>query len=547
MPARLVNLADVVEVYHRTGGVDAAVAVARERSGTQFDPALVDVFCAEAPTLFGDIDVGDDLAGGDRRGAGARDRALRRGARVRAGGDRRLHRPQVARGRSATRAAWPTSRARPRRSTGCRTPTPSSCAGRGWCTTSVASASPTRSGTSAGRSPRRSSSGCACIPYLTERMLASSAALAPLGRDRRPAPRAPRRLGVSARAVRRRAHAGGADPRGGRRLSRDDRAAASPRRAHCRGGRGRAARGRPAGAVRRRRGRRRAARGGPSASSAGASGPAGLTSREVEVLRLLVRGLSNKEIAEQLVISRKTAGSHVEHIYSKIGVSNRARASLFAIKHGLMAGDVGARRRSGECPMRGRPADRTVARMTQHDASTTTLGRLGAWAADHRRRGRRSSGAWSCSPSARSRRSPTGRCRAPAGRRRARSPGRPVARSSRVSPGRGRTRCRWSWPARAPGSATGRCAPRSPAWRRVLRRDRAVSGVLAPQPGVDRLAGPPHRDRRRARGRGAVGDGRGGGAARGPPRPAVQRPASRCASPARPRCGPTSTTPTRPR
>jgi DNA-binding CsgD family transcriptional regulator len=67
--------------------------------------------------------------------------------------------------------------------------------------------------------------------------------------------------------------------------------------------------------------------------------PGGLTSREVEVLRLLVRGLSNREIAEQLVISPKTAGSHVEHIYSKIGVSNRARASLFAIKHGLMTGE----------------------------------------------------------------------------------------------------------------------------------------------------------------------------------------------------------------
>ena len=50
-----------------------------------------------------------------------------------------------------------------------------------------------------------------------------------------------------------------------------------------------------------------------------------------------MRGLSNKEIAEQLVISRKTAGSHVEHIYAKIGVSNRARASLFAMKHGLIA------------------------------------------------------------------------------------------------------------------------------------------------------------------------------------------------------------------
>jgi HD-GYP domain-containing protein (c-di-GMP phosphodiesterase class II) len=67
--------------------------------------------------------------------------------------------------------------------------------------------------------------------------------------------------------------------------------------------------------------------------------PAGLTSREVEVLRLLVRGLSYREIAEELVISRRTAGSHVEHIYAKIGVSNRARASLFAMKHGLMTAD----------------------------------------------------------------------------------------------------------------------------------------------------------------------------------------------------------------
>jgi DNA-binding NarL/FixJ family response regulator len=50
-----------------------------------------------------------------------------------------------------------------------------------------------------------------------------------------------------------------------------------------------------------------------------------------------VRGLSNREIAERLVISRKTAGTHVEHIYAKLGVSNRARASLFAMKHGLIA------------------------------------------------------------------------------------------------------------------------------------------------------------------------------------------------------------------
>lgn len=65
-------------------------------------------------------------------------------------------------------------------------------------------------------------------------------------------------------------------------------------------------------------------------------GPAGLTAREVEVLRLLARGLSNKDIGCALVISPKTVGNHVEHIYSKIGASNRASASLFAIRAGLL-------------------------------------------------------------------------------------------------------------------------------------------------------------------------------------------------------------------
>jgi HD-GYP domain-containing protein (c-di-GMP phosphodiesterase class II) len=65
--------------------------------------------------------------------------------------------------------------------------------------------------------------------------------------------------------------------------------------------------------------------------------PAGLTTREVEVLRLLARGFSQRQIAERLVITRKTAGHHIQHIYAKIGVPNRARASLFAIKHGLVA------------------------------------------------------------------------------------------------------------------------------------------------------------------------------------------------------------------
>jgi len=63
---------------------------------------------------------------------------------------------------------------------------------------------------------------------------------------------------------------------------------------------------------------------------------AGLTNREVEVLRLVARGLSNKAIAARLVVTSKTVGNHVEHIYTKIGVSNRAGAALFATRHGLL-------------------------------------------------------------------------------------------------------------------------------------------------------------------------------------------------------------------
>jgi HD-GYP domain-containing protein (c-di-GMP phosphodiesterase class II) len=69
------------------------------------------------------------------------------------------------------------------------------------------------------------------------------------------------------------------------------------------------------------------------------SGPSGLTAREVDVLRLLSRGLTNKEIADRLVISRKTVANHVEHIYGKLGVSTRTAAALFATQHGLLSAE----------------------------------------------------------------------------------------------------------------------------------------------------------------------------------------------------------------
>ncbi len=64
--------------------------------------------------------------------------------------------------------------------------------------------------------------------------------------------------------------------------------------------------------------------------------PNGLSDREVEVLRLVAQGLSNRDIADRLFISPRTAESHVQHIYTKIGMSTRAGAAMFAMRHDLI-------------------------------------------------------------------------------------------------------------------------------------------------------------------------------------------------------------------
>ncbi len=65
-------------------------------------------------------------------------------------------------------------------------------------------------------------------------------------------------------------------------------------------------------------------------------GPARLTTRETEVLGLLAQGLPNKVIADRLGISRKTVGNHVEHIYTKLAVTNRAGAAMRAVQYGIV-------------------------------------------------------------------------------------------------------------------------------------------------------------------------------------------------------------------
>jgi HD-GYP domain-containing protein (c-di-GMP phosphodiesterase class II) len=64
--------------------------------------------------------------------------------------------------------------------------------------------------------------------------------------------------------------------------------------------------------------------------------PAGLTARELDVLRLVARGRSNRQIGAALVISPRTAEHHVQSVYAKIGVSTRAAAALFAMEQGLL-------------------------------------------------------------------------------------------------------------------------------------------------------------------------------------------------------------------
>jgi DNA-binding CsgD family transcriptional regulator len=89
--------------------------------------------------------------------------------------------------------------------------------------------------------------------------------------------------------------------------------------------------------------------------------PGGLTRREVDVLVLLARGYSNPEIAARLFISRKTVSAHLEHIYSKLGVTTRTRAAFFAMQQGFVAvqgedaAGSGSRGHRALAPTRGGP------------------------------------------------------------------------------------------------------------------------------------------------------------------------------------------------
>ena len=71
-------------------------------------------------------------------------------------------------------------------------------------------------------------------------------------------------------------------------------------------------------------------------ATAAGDGLAGLTARETQVLRLIADGATTREVSKQLFISAKTADNHNQHIYTKLGVTNRAGATRWALDHGVL-------------------------------------------------------------------------------------------------------------------------------------------------------------------------------------------------------------------
>ncbi|MFD4182758.1 HD domain-containing phosphohydrolase [Rhodococcus sp. NPDC058514] len=334
--SQLVNLADVVEVFHRAGGVDSAIAVARQRSGTQFAPELVDLFCREAPALFVSLDGSTSweavIAAEPASGIWLSDAEVV--VALESIADFVDLKSPFTIGHSRAVADLAEAAAR---HYGLSAAESHTIRKAGLVHDLGRLGVPNTIWDKPGPLTDVEAERVRMHPYLTERMLAFSSALAPLGEiavqhhERLDGSGYPRGLVGDALSPAGRILAAAdtfhawLEPRPHRRAGNAPQVATNLR-AEVRAGR---LDGAAVDAVLRAAGHRVTVR---------KSWPAGLTAREVQVLQLLARGFSNRNIADELVISRKTVGAHVEHIYTKIGVSNRALASLFASKHGLMSG-----------------------------------------------------------------------------------------------------------------------------------------------------------------------------------------------------------------
>jgi len=334
--SRISQLADFVEVAHRMGGVDAAAAMAKQRSGRQFDPALATIVHDEASSVLAGL---DDHTWSTVIEAEPALRKILRGPGV----DEALSavadfvdlKSPYTLGHSGAVAALAAG------------------AGR---VLSLPEADVEllyrvglvhdlgRLGVSNGIWDSTTPLGAGewerirLYPYLTERILSQSESLRRLGnvavqhRERLDGSGYPRGLTASSMSLVSRTLAT-ADAYQTWREPRPHRRELSEAQAETRlRAEGRAGRLDPdvvdavLVAAGHRVGRRH-------------SRPAGLSPREIEILRLIARGLSSREIAEHLTLSAKTVRNHTEHIYAKTGTGNRVMASLFAVEHGLLPVD----------------------------------------------------------------------------------------------------------------------------------------------------------------------------------------------------------------
>ena len=329
----IVHLADVVEVHLRTGGLAAAVDVVHSRRGTQFSPAVAEVFERDAAAIVDgllemdawtaalaqapdrdrilDDDEIDELLGaiadfvdlkcpcspGYSRAVGDLVAAAARHLRMPSADTTRLYRAALVHGLGrlgVSNQIWekkgPLSTAEWER--------------------------------------------LRMYPYSHRPDTEPGRRLGVGGFPRDPARGTGRRVRLSPRTRGRRVDCAGPVAGRGGGLSATARARSQSHRPRsCRSGRSAAPRG-ARRTPRRRVGERRLGRGRTSGIAAGAL-VGGLTSREVEVLRLVAQGRSNREIAAELFIAEKTARNHVERVYAKLGVKNRTQATLAAIDRGL--------------------------------------------------------------------------------------------------------------------------------------------------------------------------------------------------------------------
>jgi HD-GYP domain-containing protein (c-di-GMP phosphodiesterase class II) len=331
---RVVQIADDAEVFHRLGGVDASVEMVCSRRATEFDPALVDLFCVRAGELFDgldDIDAWDAVTNkGDDLGPELTEPGLTDVLRV--FGDYADLKSPAWLGHSGGVAVLAAAAAR-------RMGLPATEV------TMVERAALVHDlgaiGVSAGVWDKPGPLTAAdrervrTHPYLTERCLARPPRLAEIG---------------ALAALHHERVDGSGYPRGvhGDGLSLAARLLAAADAYHALG------EGRPfrdacdaeeaAGVL--RDGAFAGQFDGEAVNAVLAAAghrvrrrpslPARLTPREAEILVLLARGLSNREIAHRLSVSARTVSSHVEHVYSKAGVSTRGAAAMFAMGHGLV-------------------------------------------------------------------------------------------------------------------------------------------------------------------------------------------------------------------